>query len=139
MILLNTYRSYARAAKDYFFPYINLYKKSKVQNVARFSRVSEEFLTAIMLNCVLSEIELLFDKKLLNTSGSKIKFQFSDAQGILFYKTLMALPVPSDQYYLQKIANEWIQLLDQQIIRLGIYESQHITDDFTDDYGTYGD
>lgn len=117
MILLHTTRQYVKTVKDYFFPYINSLKETRINNVLHFSHISEEYLSAIVINCILTEIEQLFTKKLINTTGPKIKFAFSDAQGIVLYKALLALPIPVDQYYLQKIRNEWVQLLDQQLIQ----------------------
>lgn len=117
MILLHTTRQYVKTVKDYFFPYINSYKDTRLNNVLHFSHISEEYLSAIVINSILTEIEQLFIKKLVNTTGAKIKFAFSDAQGIVLYKALLALPIPVDQYYLQKIRNEWVQLLDQQLLQ----------------------
>ncbi len=116
MITLTTSRRCVREVKDYFFSYINLYKQTRLNNVAHHDGTSEEFLSAVVINCLLTEIELLFNKKLLNTTGPTINFKFTDAQGIVWYKTLLALPLRPDQDYFLMIRNEWVYILDKQII-----------------------
>ena len=85
MITLTAPRSYFLTARDHFFPYINLYKNTRLNNVANANVMSEEFLAALVINCLLTEIELLFKKKIINTTGHKIKIILTDAQAIVFY------------------------------------------------------
>src|SRR5687767_10100201 len=101
MITLKSSRTYVQVVKENFFPYINLYKKTRINNVAHHNIISEEYLSAVVINCLLSEIEQLLSKKLINTSGKNIKFDFTDAQGVLLYRTLIALPLPADNVYFQ--------------------------------------
>ncbi len=108
MITLTSPRSYFLTAIDHFFPYIQLYKKTRLNNVANENVMSEEFLAALVINCLLTEIELLFIMKIINTTGHKIKITFTHAQAIVFYRTLMALPLPEDHVYFQLIVNGWI-------------------------------
>jgi hypothetical protein len=41
----------------------------------------------------------------------------SDAAGIALYKALLALPVPRDHFYFNRVRNLWIEILDRQIIK----------------------
>jgi hypothetical protein len=122
MIKLYTYRQYVETARDQFFPAINLFKQSRLNNLIDQSMTGEEYLSAVVINSLLTEIEALFIKKLITTTGHRIKFQFSDAQGVVFYRTLLHLPLPSGQIYHDMIRNEWIQLLDQELIRNKLYQ-----------------
>lgn len=122
MILLRTCRQQVETARDYFFPYINHFKQTRINNVVSQNMASEEYLSAVVINCLLSEIEQLFLKKLVNTKGQKIKFEFSDAQGVVLYKTLLHLPLPAGQVYMNMIRSEWLQVLDQELISNNLYQ-----------------
>jgi len=115
MISIKFPRSHVKFIQDYFFPYINLHKQTRLNNVANESLISETYLSAIVINCILDEIQQLFTKKLVNTTGSNIKFEFTDAQAIVLYKTLIHYPLQKDNVYLQMIRNQWIQILDLQL------------------------
>lgn len=116
MITLRTTRQEVETAISHFYPYINLYKESRVNNLTTTSLANEEYLSTLVINCLLTEIEWLFKRKLINTKGPKMKFEFSDAQGVVLYKTLIALPLPGEQMYLQLVRSRWLQALDQEII-----------------------
>lgn len=126
MIILKTERQNVIMAKDYFFPYIRLLKETKLNNVSG-SIMSEEHLSVIAINCLLSDIELLIEKKIINTKGATTRLRFSDAQAVVFYKTLIALPLPADQFYLNNIRNSWIEMLDQELINTGVYSQKDLS------------
>jgi hypothetical protein len=123
MIILSSNRNFVKIFKEFFFPYINEYKRTRLINVSHLGTTSKEYLTAIAINCLLSEIEHCFDKKLINTTGPKIKLQFTDAQGVTLYQTLLNLPIPAEQYYLQSIRNTWIQDIDRQLLQQNLIQS----------------
>jgi hypothetical protein len=126
MITLRTYRQYVETATVYFFQYIELYKQTRLNNLVQNNLQADDYLSAVVINCILEEIEWLFDKKLVTTKAEKIKFEFTDAQGIVLYKTLINLPLPKDQVYFNQIRQEWIQLLDIELIHLNIYQHNKI-------------
>lgn len=126
MITLRTYRQYVETATVYFFQYIVLYKQTRLNNLVKRDMEADDYLSAVVVNCIIDEIEWLFDKKLVTTKSEKIKFEFSDAQGVVLYKTLLAMPLPEDQVYFHQIRQEWIELLHQELIHLNIYEHNKI-------------
>lgn len=117
-MILITNKHEVDAALRHFFPYINMYKASRLKNVAAHSRISDEFLSAVVINCIISEVELLFRKKIINNKGPKITFQLTEAQGVVLYETLQALPLPAEEMYMQLTRQNWINQLDQQVITL---------------------
>jgi hypothetical protein len=123
MITLRTYRQYVETASNYFFEYINAYKQTRLNNLVHHHLSADDYMSAIVINCILDEIEWMFDKKLFNTKSQNLKFEFSDAQGIVLYKTLLALPLPKDQVYFNQIRQEWILVLEQELIRLNLYQN----------------
>lgn len=88
-------RDQARSVQHHFFPYLVAVCEMKVEHPAG----SEDLLNNKMIVCILQEIRVLFEKKLL-TRSNKFLFRFSDAQGIIFYKLLMNLPIIADQFWL---------------------------------------
>lgn len=116
MIILHTTREHVQTVKKYFFPYVNMYKETRLNNISNKSIGSEEYLSALTINCIISEIEALFEKKLINTTGIKIKFKLSEAQAIVLYRTLLALPLPGNQVYFHVVRNDWIETLHRQLI-----------------------
>lgn len=118
MITLTTTRQHAQYASPVIFNYVNLWCYSQLQNVKGMDKNSGEYLTMRLINCLLAEVELLFEKKLLNTKGPKINLQMSHAQGIAFYRLLLLLPMPASEAYLHMIRNNWIEIIDQQILKL---------------------
>ena len=122
MITLRLPRHYIEVVILKFFPYINLYKQTRLNNVAHKSLVSQEYLIAVVINNVLEEIEALFQKKLFNSRSEKVKMEFSDAQGVLLYRTLLALPVDSSEIFQVMVLSKLIEDLDAELIRQQIYQ-----------------
>jgi hypothetical protein len=142
MITLHSSRQSVETAKTCFFPYINAYKQTRLNNLVGTTITSEEYLSALVLNCLLTEVEKLIERKLIMTSGQKMKFEFSDAQGVVLYKSLLALPLSADNIYLDRVRNEWIERLDQQIISNNLYQAnrpnkigtgEHVWTDYFED------
>ncbi len=124
MIPLHTPRQYVSAAAEHFFPYVELLKKTKLANVAHHDARSDEYLSAVAINCILAELQTAFHKKLHNTKAPMIKFEFTDAQGIVLFKTLCIFPTV-DKIYLQMIVSSWLQQLDQEMILIQVqHQSQ---------------
>jgi hypothetical protein len=121
MITLQVTRSEVQTVTGYFFSYIDLYKITRLKNVEHYDKLSEEYLSAVVINSLITELEELFKKKLATTRGWIMTFRFSDAHGIVLYKTLLALPIPRDQEYLDIIRNHWIHKLDRELQRIDLF------------------
>jgi hypothetical protein len=126
MITLRTYRQHVETASTYFFPYINEAKRTRLNNLQNQHITSEEYFSAVVINTLLDDVEFIFDKKLITTKSQKLKFELSDAEGIVLYKTLLNLPLPREQIYFNQVRMEWLASLDQELIRLGIYQNNQI-------------
>lgn len=125
MITLRTTRHYLEAALLHFFPYLNLQKQSRLNDVAHLSIVSKEYLQVVVINCILEEIETLIKKKLVNTTGAAVNLKLTAAQGVLFYQVLTHMPIDGEKLYQNMIRNQWLKDLDQEIIRQQIYSQNH--------------
>lgn len=88
-------RDQCRSVQNHFFPYLVQVCAMKVDHPAD----SEELLTNKIIVCILQEIRIIFERKLL-TKSNNFLFRFSDAQGIIFYKLLMNLPLQADRFWL---------------------------------------
>lgn len=117
MITLTTPRQFAEFADSTMFVYVDLLKKTQLKNLEGFDKCSGEYLTARLINSLLTDVQLLFKKKLINTNCKIIKIIMSEAQAISFYKMLLTLPVPADHFYFNRIRNAWIEILDQQLMK----------------------
>lgn len=120
MIILRTTRHFVEAAKLHFFPFINLYKQTRLNNIAHKSLASDEYMQALLMNCCLDEAEEMLTRKLASTTKPTIKYEFSDAQGIALYQALLKLELPED-IYTGMVRSNWIMLLDQEITRSRLY------------------
>jgi hypothetical protein len=125
MITLTCTRHHADYAMLTIFRYQALWRQSQFNNVKDFAKTSGEYLTVRLFNCLLAEVEYLFERKLDNRNPSKIpnksakiNIKMSHAQGIAFYRMLLTLPLSADDYYLMQIRNRWIEIIDQQILKL---------------------
>jgi hypothetical protein len=123
MIVLHTPRTDVETILRYLFVTINLYKRTRLENVKYMDVQSEEYLSAVVINCILDEVELVMQKKLINTVSKKTKIKFTEAQAAVLYKSLMALPIGSENVYFQILRNQWVERLDQQLITTGFYKN----------------
>lgn len=122
MLSLSTYRQDLEAAEKYFFPFIIEWKQTNLNNLTDSNMQGGPFLFAVAVNCLIDEVILMMRKKLINTSSQQFKLKFTDAQGVIFYRSLLILPIPAQQFYLNKVRNEWIEQLDRQLIDNNIYK-----------------
>ncbi|RTL56250.1 MAG: hypothetical protein EKK37_17405 [Sphingobacteriales bacterium] len=123
MILLKLDRSHVQHVKQYFFPFIRLQADTRLNNLAHAQIMSDEWLTALTVNNITEEIMLQFEKKIINTTSRNITFKLSTAQAIVFYKTLLSLPLPAQQIYLNTLRNNIIEMLDLQLIKTNSYQA----------------
>lgn len=118
MIAISFQRPHLVHAKETVFRYFNLLQLSNLKNVSGHGKTTGEYLTAKLFNCLLQEVELLVNKKLINTTSGTVRIKFTEAQIIAFYRGLLSMPVPADQYYLSIIRNSWIEILDRAILNM---------------------
>ncbi len=117
MIVLTTPRQFAEFADSTIFRYIDLLTDSKIKSLAHVNKNHDDYLFGILIICLLHEVKIIFKKRLLNSNAKYLKIKMSMAHGIAFYKTLLNLPVPADNFYFNHIRNLWIESLDQQIVK----------------------
>ena len=122
MIIIRSPRQEIEVIIRNFFPAINMYRRTRLLNVMHKEIISEEYLGAVIINELLTEVELLFNRKLVNTFGKKISVKFTEAQAAVFYKSLIALPLERDQVFYQNLRNQWVEELDGLLIRAGFYQ-----------------
>lgn len=118
MIAISFQRPHITYAQETVFRYFNLLQLSNLNNVKGFGKTTGEYLTVKLFNCLLQEIELLIKKKMINTTSGTVRIKFTEAQAIAFYRGLLSMPVPADQYYLSTIRNSWIEILDREILKM---------------------
>ncbi len=121
MISLKLYRSDLQLLQDFILPFIKLAKTTRIKNVAHHSLQSREHLTVLAVNCITDEIILHINKKVINTSGAKVKLKFTDAQAIIFMELLNSFPVNKENFYLFNLCSTLVTELDKQITAAKIY------------------
>lgn len=121
MIPIKLPRQAVEDISNYFFPFIRMSKQTRLKNIAAASLYSQQFLSALAINCILDEIILHIKRKELNTTKPVIKMQFTDAQAVILFKTLMELPVNPEQIHLNNLRNELVALLDKELTIRKIY------------------
>jgi hypothetical protein len=115
MIKLSLPRPHVQYSQQTIFRYLELLQLSNRNNVLHLDNSNGERLTVKVLNCLLQEVDLVFKKKLINTTGQTINVKLTEAQAIALYKSLLKMPVSPDQSYLYMILTQWIHLLDKQL------------------------
>ena len=120
MITIHTIRPHVRDFAPVLFSYIKLYKITRLNDVVHFPPTSKEYLSVVVINGNLTDLEQYFAKKLSRTTGHKIKFELSDALAVVLYLQLLHYPLHKDHFYFQSIRNNWIQLLDRALIQAAI-------------------
>lgn len=121
MIIINSTREDAIVVLK-FFTTINLYKQTWINNVRHLDIESPEYLSAVIINSLLGEVEQYIENKLDRTVGKFQKFEFTPAQAAVFHKALMSMPIGSENLYLQIIRNNWANFLWTQLLRAGFYQ-----------------
>lgn len=121
MIHLSLYRQQVHDIMREFFPFIQMMQTTRLKNCAAASLHSPAFLSALAINCVQNEIMWHIKKKEINTSKEKIKLQFTEAQAVVLYQTLLELPIDSQKIHLCNLRNALVQILDKEITARKIY------------------
>lgn len=124
MIIIRSPRQDLEVLRDQFFPTINLYKDTRINNAAHLDRLSEQYFAAVVTNCLLTEVEIIINKKLVNTISKHLNIKFNNAQAAVFYRQLFVLPIDSKQFYLNMLRNKWIADLEQSLITIGLYQDE---------------
>lgn len=125
MVFLKTNRQDLETVRNYFLPFIRLWKQTNLNNIRDTNMHGAEFLLAVAINCIVDENVLLIQKKLLNTSSANQKIKLTDAQAVVLYRLFIVLPLPAQEFYFNKLRNEWIEQLDRQLLQNNIYQ-QHV-------------
>ena len=103
-IVISLQRSQLCIVKEYFFPYMQQLKKTRLLNVAHLSTQTPELLQVLAINCIADEVMLRINQKIYNSSKPKVKLQLSPAQAVVLFKLLQELPIPTQEFYLQQTA-----------------------------------
>lgn len=126
MVTIRTQRQEIETILYRFFPRMNLYKRTRLSNLAHLDLTSEAFLTAVVINCVLEEVELILKKRLINCATKTITVKLSEAQSAILYRSLIALPLENANVYEFSLRNQWVERLDQALILSGFYKRAEI-------------
>jgi hypothetical protein len=117
MITLRTTRHQVAAFVGECFPYIDRWKLTNQLNAAGTGKIDDTYLVATMTNCVMGEVQTLFTKKYNRSKSVNLKFELTDAQAVILYKTLLFLPIPSSNVFLLTFRANWIEQLDKGLIQ----------------------
>lgn len=126
MITLNAERQHIETFIVSFFPYIDMWKRTQINNLVGQPAQSLKYLSAVAINCILKEVQDKLRKKIINCKGHFLKIEFTDAQGVTLYQMLLNIPLSDARIHHITIVTTWIQLLDGQIITNKIYEENKI-------------
>jgi hypothetical protein len=135
MITLHTTRHQLEAFIAQVFPYIELAKTTRLKNVRPDSSIREDYLSATLVNCVLEEVQEKMVRKFHTTKKPTIKFEWSNAQGVVLYKTLQYLHDNSNNIFLGMTRADWIGQLDRELFREKLYEQRHCMDGAFERFG----
>lgn len=115
-------RQYAEDLQKHLFPFLKLLKQTKLNNVAKSSTQSKEYLTVLIMNCLTDELMLAINKKIMNTAGKKLKLKLSDVLAVVFFQTLISWPIDQNQFYLNNMRNWLVQEIDKQLTSNLVYQ-----------------
>lgn len=118
MITLYTPRQFAEAAVVQLFPYAELLKTTRLNNVVHHDAMSEAFLSVLSWISTISEIQKIFKHKVLRTKAHFIRFEFSDAQGVELYKMLKQMPIDQNHDYLLMVRADWLNRIGKGLEQL---------------------
>lgn len=118
MITITIQRQHAEFSQHTIFSYLQMLQLSMLKNVSGLDKCSGEYLTARIFNCLIAEVDAAVKRKLITTTGHRLRIKLTHAQAIAFYKALLTMPVGRDQSYLYMIVTHWIEILDQQILKM---------------------
>lgn len=126
MIVIRAPRQDIESIITHFFPTINLQKATRLKNVKHLDRLSDEYLGAVIINCELTKIELMFKKQLINSASKRISLKFTNAEAVVLYKSFIILPIDSEHVYYIILRDSWIKQLEQSLITIGLYQHDDI-------------
>lgn len=126
MITLPTSRQYIETFIAEFFPFIDMWKRTQINNLVGQPAQGDKYLSVVAINCLLEEVQMKFRKKIINCVGQNLKVEFTNAQGVTLYKMLLNIPLSNSKPHHVAVVTIWIQLLDGQIITNKIYEENKI-------------
>lgn len=115
-------RQYAEDLQKHLFPFLKLLKQTKLNNVAKSSTQSKEYLTVLVINCLTDEMMFAINKKIMNTAGKKVKLKLSDALAVVFFQTLISWPIDQNQFYLNNMRLWLLQEIDKQLTSNLVYQ-----------------
>ena len=117
MIELTTSRQFAEFAEKQIFSYLDMIADSQLINLKGVDKKTDEYLLSIMMISLLHDIKIIFKKRLINSTAKNLKIKLTTSQAIAFYKTLLTLPVPGNDFYFNMVRNCYIENLDKQIVK----------------------
>ena len=115
-MIIKTERHYLDCMCAALLNYFPLLQLTLLRQVQGYNKVAAEYLQNRIIISVLGELELILRKKQINTISKSLTLKFTDAQGIILYKTILDMPVQAENYYGNLVRNAWLKQLDQQII-----------------------
>lgn len=134
MITITSYRQDLEAVRNFFVPFITLLQQTRLNNVAHANIQSDEYLTTLAVNYLIDELTEVIEKKYAKPGAGTVKIKFTNAQAIIFFRLLILLPVPANAFYLQKLRNDLVLQLDNELITQAIYK--HAVQNPEKDFGT---
>ncbi len=103
-------RQYLEDISGYFIPLMLDIAKS----LALSYKDSELELLHKICYSVLKDIELMFARKKL-TSQKNFTIKFKEAEGIIFMRGLLSIPLPAEHVWRQNLRNQIIEQLHKQL------------------------
>lgn len=101
--------------------YLYHQQQTAFKSVGHLVVQSDEFLKVMVLQTLEEELIDRIKEKLDVGPVKNIKIKFSPAEAMAMYRMLLKLPVERDKVLLFGIIADWINELDQQLIKMGIY------------------
>ncbi|MBC7509366.1 MAG: hypothetical protein H7320_11570 [Ferruginibacter sp.] len=103
--------------------YFPLLQKTLLNNIANCNKISSDYLNTRVMISIVEELEYFFQKKQF-TKAKKFKLEFTEAEGIYLFKIIMDLPINRENIYTDRVRNQWLEQLNQQIIYTLPYEKE---------------
>jgi hypothetical protein len=113
MMKLTLERDQARSMEQYFLPLMLQLAKQRIKESAE--NVDEQ-LNCRVIYALIIDVKFLFTKKLM-TRANSFTFNFTDAEGITFYKMLLNHPIEEKQFYLDHLRNWCILIMNKQLLK----------------------
>lgn len=95
--------------------YFPLLQKMLLNNVRHCNKVSGDYLQTRVMISIIEELEYYFERKKF-TKAKKFKLDFTEAEGIYLFKIIIDVPINKENLYTDRVRNQWLEQLNQQII-----------------------